>query len=114
MDDNYAGNILIFICFDKSFIVMLKLYCNNNILIQVCLFQAITNAQVPIVKMRDPQTGISCDICINNLLVVANTKLLRDYARIDDRLHQLAFIVKHWARLREVNKTYGGTLSSYA
>nr|XP_018676943.1 PREDICTED: UTP:RNA uridylyltransferase 1-like isoform X1 [Musa acuminata subsp. malaccensis] len=76
--------------------------------------EAITNARVPIVKMRDPQTGISCDICINNLLVVANTELLRDYARIDDRLHQLAFIVKHWARLREVNKTYGGTLSSYA
>ncbi|XP_074585126.1 uncharacterized protein LOC141840923 [Curcuma longa] len=76
--------------------------------------EAITNARVPIVKMTDPSTGICCDICINNLLAVSNTKLLSDYAKIDNRLHQLAFIVKHWARSREVNNTYEGTLSSYA
>jgi len=78
------------------------------------LTQALTHARVPIVKMMDPITGISCDICINNLLAVANTKLLRDYAQIDDRLRQLAFIVKHWAKSRGVNETYRGTLSSYA
>lgn len=76
--------------------------------------QALTHARVPIVKMMDPITGISCDICINNLLAVANTKLLRDYAQIDVRLRQLAFIVKHWAKSRGVNETYRGTLSSYA
>ncbi|XP_038972328.1 UTP:RNA uridylyltransferase 1 isoform X2 [Phoenix dactylifera] len=76
--------------------------------------QALTNARVPIVKMMDPKTGISCDICINNLFAVVNTKLLKDYAQIDDRLHQLAFIVKHWARSRAINATYQGTLSSYA
>ncbi|ONK79895.1 uncharacterized protein A4U43_C01F11500 [Asparagus officinalis] len=76
--------------------------------------QALTRARVPIVKMMDPVTGISCDICINNLLAVANTKLLRDYAQIDERLRQLAFIVKHWAKSRGVNETYRGTLSSYA
>ncbi|KAJ6729842.1 UTP:RNA URIDYLYLTRANSFERASE 1 [Salix viminalis] len=62
----------------------------------------------------DPLTGISCDICINNVLAVVNTKLLRDYAQIDVRLRQLAFIVKHWAKSRGVNATYQGTLSSYA
>ncbi|KAJ0964232.1 hypothetical protein J5N97_029354 [Dioscorea zingiberensis] len=76
--------------------------------------QALTHARVPIVKLMDPGTGISCDICINNLLAVVNTKLLRDYAQIDDRLRQLAFIVKHWAKSRHVNETYRGTLSSYA
>ncbi|XP_038972330.1 uncharacterized protein LOC103710680 isoform X4 [Phoenix dactylifera] len=76
--------------------------------------KALTNARVPIVKMMDPKTGISCDICINNLFAVVNTKLLKDYAQIDDRLHQLAFIVKHWARSRAINATYQGTLSSYA
>jgi DNA polymerase sigma len=29
-------------------------------------------------------------------------------------LLQLASIVKHWAKLRAVNETYRGTLSSYA
>lgn len=76
--------------------------------------QALTRARVPIVKLMDPETGISCDICVNNVLAVVNTKLLRDYAHIDVRLRQLAFIVKHWAKLRGVNVTYQGTLSSYA
>ncbi|XVF79934.1 hypothetical protein PTKIN_Ptkin15bG0030100 [Pterospermum kingtungense] len=76
--------------------------------------QALTRARVPIVKLMDPATGISCDICINNVLAVVNTKLLRDYAKIDARLRQLAFIVKHWAKSRVVNETYQGTLSSYA
>ena len=87
------------------------LFC---ILILISSLQALTNARVPIVKMMDPKTGIACDICINNLFAVANTKLLKDYAQIDDRLHQLAFIVKHWARSRAINETYRGTLSSYA
>ncbi|XP_073151856.1 UTP:RNA uridylyltransferase 1 isoform X2 [Henckelia pumila] len=76
--------------------------------------QALTRARVPIVKLLDPDTGISCDICVNNVLAVVNTKLLRDYAHIDGRLRQLAFIVKHWAKSRAVNETYQGTLSSYA
>ncbi|XP_058086576.1 UTP:RNA uridylyltransferase 1 [Magnolia sinica] len=76
--------------------------------------QALTRARVPIVKLMDPITEISCDICINNVLAVVNTKLLRDYAQIDARLQQLAFIVKHWAKSRGVNETYRGTLSSYA
>ncbi|KAJ4954243.1 hypothetical protein NE237_011026 [Protea cynaroides] len=76
--------------------------------------QALPRARVPIVKLMDPVTGISCDICINNVLAVVNTKLLRDYAQIDSRLRQLAFIVKHWAKSRGVNETYQGTLSSYA
>ncbi|KAL0538476.1 hypothetical protein IC582_027497 [Cucumis melo] len=76
--------------------------------------QALTRARVPIIKLKDPVTGVSCDICINNVLAVVNTKLLRDYAQIDVRLPQLAFIVKHWAKSRGVNETYQGTLSSYA
>ena len=48
------------------------------------------------------------------MLAVVNTKLLRDYAQIDVRLRQLAFLVKHWAKCRQVNETYRGTLSSYA
>ncbi|KAI3444645.1 hypothetical protein Pfo_001310 [Paulownia fortunei] len=76
--------------------------------------QALTRARVPVVKLMDPVTGISCDICVNNVLAVVNTKLLHDYARIDVRLRPLAFIVKHWAKSRGVNETYHGTLSSYA
>lgn len=78
------------------------------------LSQALTHARVPIVKFTDPTTGISCDICVNNMLAVVNSKLLHDYSRVDVRLRQLAFLVKHWAKRRQVNETYRGTLSSYA
>lgn len=78
------------------------------------MLQALTRARVPIAKLMDPVTELSCDICVNNLLAVVNTKLLKDYAQIDERLRQLAFIVKHWAKSRRVNETYQGTLSSYA
>uniref|UniRef100_A0A0C9RX88 RNA uridylyltransferase n=1 Tax=Wollemia nobilis TaxID=56998 RepID=A0A0C9RX88_9CONI len=76
--------------------------------------QALTHARVPIVKFTDPVTDISCDICINNILAIVNTKLLHDYAQIDVRLQQLAFMIKHWAKLRQINEPYQGTLSSYA
>mmetsp|Transcript_130 Transcript_130/g.427 ORF Transcript_130/g.427 Transcript_130/m.427 type:complete len:505 (+) Transcript_130:1226-2740(+) len=74
----------------------------------------LAHARVPLVKYVDPRTGCASDICINNRVAVANTKMLCDYARIDSRLRQLAFAVKHWARARKVNETYRGTLSSYA
>lgn len=76
--------------------------------------QAVTSARVPIVKLVDPVMEISCDISINNVLAVTNTKLLRDYARLDVRLRQLVFIVKHWAKSRGVDNTKLRVLSSYA
>ncbi|KAL7083287.1 hypothetical protein ACP275_14G151800 [Erythranthe tilingii] len=76
--------------------------------------QAITNARVPVLKLKDPTTGISCDICVNNMLAVVNTKLLRDYSQIDVRLRQLVLIVKYWAKSRKINEAYRGTLSSYS
>jgi len=79
----------------------------------LCKMQALTHARVPIVKFTDPLTGISCDICINNILAVVNTKLIYDYAQIDICLQPLAFMVKHWAKSRQINETYQGTLSSY-
>jgi DNA polymerase sigma len=58
--------------------------------------------------------GTAADITINNHLAVINTKLLRDYASIDPRLRQLVLLVKAWAKARNVNSAYVGTLSSYA
>jgi DNA polymerase sigma len=86
----------------------------------------LPKARVPIVKFTDSVTyvlfwrnligfsGISCDICINNLLAPHNTKFLADYAKIDPRVQQLGYIVKYWAKKRQINEPYQGTLSSYA
>jgi len=74
----------------------------------------IPKARVPIVKFIEPETGIECDICVNNLLAVENTVMLRKYSEIDPRLKELVILVKHWSKCRGVNGAFKGTLSSYA
>jgi DNA polymerase sigma len=73
----------------------------------------LANARVPVVKFTYPETGTHVDITINNTLACLNTKLLADYCAIDHRLPQMVSIVKHWAKQRDVNDPYQGTLSSY-
>ena len=70
-------------------------------------------ARIPIVQFKDPQTGFDCDISFNNPLAVANTKLLKAYSEIDNRVLPLAFVIKHWAKSRLINNPGEGTLSSY-
>ncbi|KAK9809730.1 hypothetical protein WJX73_000583 [Symbiochloris irregularis] len=73
----------------------------------------LPKARVPVVKLVAPTTNTRIDLTVNNLLAIVNTKLLRDYSVIDPRLAQLVFVVKHWAKRRQVNDAYRGTLSSY-
>lgn len=74
----------------------------------------VLHARVPIVKFLDPQSKCRCDICVNNVLAVHNTRMLYHYSQIDERFRQMAFIVKHWAKQRKINDPHVGTLSSYA
>ncbi len=48
------------------------------------------------------------------MLALWNTRLLADYAKVDPRVRQLGYVVKHWAKKRAINEPYHGTLSSYA
>lgn len=43
----------------------------------------------PRVARRQARSMVACDVCVNNLLPLANTKLLRDYSRVDPRVAQL-------------------------
>ncbi|PRP83626.1 hypothetical protein PROFUN_08352 [Planoprotostelium fungivorum] len=76
----------------------------------VCL----PRARVPIVKFKDEFSELSCDICINNTLAIHNTQLISTYSKIDIRARQLGYVIKHWAKCRQINEPYQGTLSSYA
>ncbi len=70
-------------------------------------------ARIPIVLFKDPETGIECDISVMNPLAVRNSSLLRTYASIDPRVRLLGYILKYWARRRNVNNATQGTLCSY-
>ncbi|KAI1506035.1 hypothetical protein F5X99DRAFT_178011 [Biscogniauxia marginata] len=74
----------------------------------------VSSAKVPIVKIWDPELQLNCDMNVNNTLALENTRMIKTYVEIDERVRPLAMIIKHWTRRRVVNDAaFGGTLSSY-
>ncbi|ORX47880.1 PAP/OAS1 substrate-binding domain-containing protein, partial [Piromyces finnis] len=68
----------------------------------------LIRARVPIIKMKDNKSGISCDIGFQNKLAIQNTKLINAYSKIDERFQQM-----YWSKIKNINEPYMGTLSSY-
>ncbi len=56
---------------------------------------------------------LKCDIALGNALSIHNTQLLNTYSRIDPRVRELVYIIKHWAKCRDINSPSHHTLSSY-
>lgn len=54
------------------------------------------------------------DICIENQLGVQNTLLLREYTRVDPRIHSLLLAIKLWAKNRYLNQSSQGTISTFS
>ncbi|KAI1309676.1 hypothetical protein F5Y03DRAFT_69723 [Xylaria venustula] len=74
----------------------------------------VASAKVPIVKIWDPELELSCDMNVNNTLALENTRMIKTYVHIDERVRPLAMIIKYWTRQRILNDAaFGGTLSSY-
>ncbi|KAK3940605.1 Poly(A) RNA polymerase cid13 [Diplogelasinospora grovesii] len=74
----------------------------------------VKSAKVPIVKIWDPELGLACDMNVNNTPALENTRMVRTYVEIDERVRPLAMTIKYWTRRRIVNDAaLGGTLSSY-
>ena len=74
----------------------------------------IPQAKVRIVKVWDPELELACDMNVNNVAALENTRMIRTYIQIDDRVRPLAMIIKHWTKQRLVNDAgIGGTISSY-
>jgi DNA polymerase sigma len=63
----------------------------------------VSSAKVPIVKIWDPELNLACDMNVNNTLALENTRMVRTYVSIDDRVRRLAMIVKYWTRRRIIN-----------
>lgn len=63
----------------------------------------VPGAKVPIVKIWDPEYEVACDMNVNNTLALDNTKMIKTYVEIDDRVRPLAMVIKHWTRQRILN-----------
>ena len=60
----------------------------------------VSHAKVPIVKIWDPELQLACDMNVNNTLALDNTRMVRTYVEIDERVRPLAMIIKHWTKRR--------------
>ena len=58
---------------------------------------AVTNAKVPIVKIKDRRTGIRCDVNSSSAMGVKNSQFLNFCKNYDRRVEQLVKIVKYFA-----------------
>eukprot|EP00731_Ephydatia_muelleri_P018608 Em0011g648a len=75
---------------------------------------AITNTRVPIIKFYLCPMKANCDISLENLLAMRNTKLLKTYADLDPRVAVLGYAFKHFAKVCGMADASTGGLSSYA
>ncbi|XP_072141337.1 terminal uridylyltransferase 7-like [Dermacentor andersoni] len=74
----------------------------------------LTKAKVPIAKFYHEPTGLECDISLNNTLAQHNTRLLKAYSKIDERVRILGYTFKHFAKICDIGDASRGSLSSYA
>ena len=63
----------------------------------------VSSAKVPIVKFWDPELKLACDLNVNNTDALENTRMIKTYVEIDNRVRPLAMIIKHWASRRIIN-----------
>ncbi|KAF2201795.1 hypothetical protein GQ43DRAFT_21034 [Delitschia confertaspora ATCC 74209] len=74
----------------------------------------VPGAKVRIVKIWDPELELACDMNVNNTLALDNTRMIKTYVQIDERVRPLAMIIKYWTKRRILNDAaLGGTISSY-
>jgi hypothetical protein len=60
-------------------------------------------AKVPIVKCWDPELQLAADLNVNNTLALQNTRMIKTYVQLDDRIRPLAKIIKYWTKRRILN-----------
>jgi DNA polymerase sigma len=75
--------------------------------------QLIAHARVPLIKFRDPHTGVNCDVCVGNDGVYKSA-VLGAMANLDPRYRDLVFLVKMWAKNFDCNDATAGTFNSFA
>jgi DNA polymerase sigma len=78
--------------------------------------QPVLHAKVPIIRSRHRQLNIEIDISLHNMLVniffhllinynsiqaIENTKLLKTYTLIDQRVSELGYMIKHLAKVED-------------
>lgn len=72
---------------------------------------AIVNAKIPLLKCVHVKTGFSCDFSFTSPMGRYNSQIIRQIIFLDQRIHPLILILKHWMKTRNLLGT--GKITSY-
>jgi len=74
----------------------------------------IINPKNPMVKFIHNKTDMDCDISVNNIFSVRNSKLIKAYSLYDERFRIMGYFIKLWAKANGILGASIGMLSSYS
>lgn len=75
--------------------------------------QLVTAARVPVAKVLCSAGDELCDISVNNVAALENSRFVGTLAKLDPRIPTLGRFIKHWASQRRINNRSEGTMSTY-
>jgi len=79
----------------------------------VTSLEVLPQARVPVVNFVDAETGLVCDLSVNNTYALCNTALITGALKQAPLLKQLVQVVREWSAARGLWRVEA-TLSSYA
>ena len=98
----------------SEIIVLSKIY-STLLAEKVNNLEMIEGARVKIVSFKTPtDPPFAVDVSVNKKVVLENTRLIRTYSLIDERVAKIGVIIKLWAKEQNIADPKSGTLSSYA
>lgn len=72
----------------------------------------LLKARVPTLKVVDGETGIGCDITVENKDGICRSLILKIVSSIDGRFRILCYLMKAWAKAQGINSSQHRTLNS--
>ena len=72
------------------------------------------NDRYLLLKVLDKETQFVIDITVHTMLPILNSKLVKTYAKCDQRFHIMGIYLKHWAKINKIHGAADNFLSSYA
>jgi len=65
-------------------------------------FQVVSDARIPIIKLKDKEKSFATDISVENWANVRNAFLLKCYSECDPRVKPLVITIKLWAQKAQI------------